>query len=299
MNTLQTFKQWVKTQNHPLARAIRLSHQRSRHFEIPALRCLYLPLRLLHASVNQLWSTLTRVLYWTPMFKTRLSRSTDYPGDRLNLFCGMPQVLGALNVKVGSDCRISGQTTFSGRWSSRETPLLQIGNNVGISWQTTIAVGSKVILKDNVRMGGRVFLAGYPGHPIDPVQRAKGLPDKDDQVGDIILEEDVWLGSGVTVTRGVTIGRGTIVAAGSIVTHDLPSYVIAAGYPAKVVRKLDHYNFERVTGFYAHSNKQSGHNSSVTDTQAPSDKDCHDITENAQFESESSSPSSVSRRKLH
>lgn len=256
MNTLQKFKQWVKTQDHPIARVIRISHQRCRHFEVPALHLIYWPLRLIHALVNQTWSTLTRVLYWTPMFKTRLAVSKKYPAQRLNLFCGMPQILGALEVKVGSDCRISGQTTFSGRWSSRETPLLRIGNNVGISWQTTIAVGTKVILKDNVRMGGRVFLAGYPGHPIDPVDRAKGLPDKDDQVGDIVLEEDVWLGSGVTVTRGVTIGRGTIVAAGSIVTRDLPSYVIAAGYPAKVVKQLDPSSFEKVTGFYAHLDKQ-------------------------------------------
>lgn len=238
MNTLQTLKQWVKTQNHPLAHAIKSSHRAAQQFEIPALAPVYYPLRLMHGSINHLLSSFTRVLYWTPMFKTRLRNSPSGIAIRLNLFGGMPQVLGCLDIEVGCDCRISGQTTFSGRWSSRETPQLLIGNNVGISWQTTIAVGSKVILKDNVRMGGRVFLAGYPGHPMDPVARAKGLPDSDDQVGDIVLEEDVWLGSGVTVMKGVTIGRGTIVAAGSVVTHDLPHGVVAAGIPAKVVRHL-------------------------------------------------------------
>ena len=253
MNTLLKLKKWVKTQNHPLARFIKQIHKAVYTFEIPAFTVVYLPLRLLHGGLNQLISNLTRVLYWTPMFKTLLRNSADHCAKRLNLFGGMPQVLGSLVIKLGNDCRISGQTTFSGRWSSIETPQLIIGNNVGISWQTTIAVGTKVILKDNVRMGGRVFLAGSPGHPVDPVARAKGLPDMDDQVGDIILEEDVWLGSGVTVMRGVTIGRGTIVATGSIVTSDLPCNVIAAGCPAKVIRKLAVKRPEPVANFHSHA----------------------------------------------
>lgn len=242
MNKLQRIKQWVKTQNHPVARLIKYSYKLFCEFEIPVFVPLYLPLRLIHGVINQLLSTFTRVFYWTPMFKTRLLSSPSGHAKRLYLFGGMPQVLGALNIEVGSQCRISGQTTFSGRWSSKITPVLQVGNNVGISWQTTIAVGTKVILEDNVRMGGRVFLAGYPGHPEDPSARAKGLPDNDDQVGDIILKKDVWLGSGVTVMRGVTIGQGTIVAAGSIVTHDLPQFIVAAGVPAKAIRDIKREN---------------------------------------------------------
>ena len=255
MNTLIKFKKWVKTQDHPLALRIKQIHKAIYAFEIPAFTFVYLPLRLLHGGLNQLISNLTRVLYWTPMFKTRLNNRSSCSAKRLNLFGGMPQVLGSLDIEVGSDCRISGQTTFSGRWSSCETPQLIIGNNVGISWQTTIAVGTKVVLKDNVRMGGRVFLAGYPGHPLDPTARAKGLPDSDDQVGDIILEEDVWLGSGVTVMRGVTIGHGTIVATGSIVTRSLPSNVIAAGNPAKVLRQFDSKRAEQIADLHVHAER--------------------------------------------
>ena len=87
-------------------------------------------------------------------------------------------------------------------------------------------------------MGGRNFLAGYPGHPIDAADRAAGLPDCDSQVGDIILEKDVWLGTGVMVMAGVTIGEGSIIAAGSIVTKSIPSGVLAAGCPARVVKRI-------------------------------------------------------------
>lgn len=218
MNTLQQFKKWVKTADHPLAKAVKGTHDQLHHFEIPAVTVVYKPLRVLHQCVTQALSSMVRVAYWTPMFKTRLNGGCK----RLYLYGGMPLVQGSLDIVMGDNCRLSGQTTFSGRWSGNSTPQLIIGNNVGIAWQTTIAVGTKVIIGDNVRIAGRGFLAGYPGHPVDPEARAKGLPDTDDQVGDIILEKDVWLGSGVTVMKGVTIGEGTIVAAGSVVTHDLP-----------------------------------------------------------------------------
>ncbi|WP_415905340.1 acyltransferase [Neptuniibacter sp. QD48_55] len=234
MNKLQGLKQWVKTGNHPLARTLKACHYTLHNFEIPAVNLVFKPIRMGHTLCTGFISGLARVFYWTPMFKTRLSQA----GRQLYLYGGMPLVQGSLNISMGDRCRISGQTTFSGRWSGKETPQLIIGNNVGIAWQTTIAVGTKVVLEDNVRIAGRGFLAGYPGHPVDPEARAKGLPDTEDQIGDIILRKNVWLGSGVTVMKGVTIGEGTIVAAGSVVIQDLPPFVIAAGVPAKVIKPL-------------------------------------------------------------
>ena len=93
-------------------------------------------------------------------------------------------------------------------------------------------------------MAGDCYLAGYPGHPVNAKLRALGKPDEEAQVGDITLEDDVWLATGVKVMSGVTIGRGTIVAAGSVVTKDLPSFVLAAGVPAKVVKKIEDESHE-------------------------------------------------------
>jgi acetyltransferase-like isoleucine patch superfamily enzyme len=54
--------------------------------------------------------------------------------------------------------------------------------------------------------------------------------------GDIVVEDDVWLGVNVCVMDGVTIGRGAIVGAGAVVTQDIPPYAIASGIPARVIR---------------------------------------------------------------
>lgn len=90
-----------------------------------------------------------------------------------------------------------------------------------------------------IAIGNRVLIAPQAGlytagHPLDPEIRASGL-----EFGrPITLEDDVWLGGHVTVCPGVTIGSGSVVAAGSVVTRDIPSGVIAAGNPCKVLRPL-------------------------------------------------------------
>lgn len=55
--------------------------------------------------------------------------------------------------------------------------------------------------------------------------------------GDIIVEDDVWIGYGATILSGVTLARGTIVAAGSVVVKSTEPYSIIGGNPAKLIKK--------------------------------------------------------------
>ena len=54
--------------------------------------------------------------------------------------------------------------------------------------------------------------------------------------GDIIIEDDVWIGARSIILSGVTIGQGAVIGAGSIVTKNIPPYTVAAGVPARVLK---------------------------------------------------------------
>ncbi len=232
--SLNQTKQWLKTSEHPVAQVVFSQLKKVINFELPTPKFLFRPIYFLYRFATTVLGSFTRIVIWTPLLKGRLQKV----GKNLNLYGGLPYISGPVQITMGDNCRVSGQSTFTGRSCAKTAPSLNIGSNIDIGWMTTIAVGSTVTLGDNVRIAGRALLAGYPGHPLDAQARAAGLPETDDQVGDITIEDDVWLATGVSVMAGVTIGQGTIVAAGSVVTNDLPAMVLAGGIPAKVIRSL-------------------------------------------------------------
>jgi acetyltransferase-like isoleucine patch superfamily enzyme len=234
MSAVESLRRWAKSGRSPAAVLVYSAARRLRGWSMPVIPGVHRVLYAVHKAATGTVSTLSRVVWYTPLFKSRLEG--DAPG--LFLYGGLPLILGRVQISMGRGCRVSGQTTIAGRAAGDLTPRLVVGSNVDIGWQTTVAVGRTVRLGDNVRIAGRAFLAGYPGHPLDPEDRAAGLPDTEDQVGDIVLEDGVWLATGVTVSAGVRIGRGAVVAAGSVVTSDIPPGVLAAGVPARVIRPL-------------------------------------------------------------
>ena len=58
--------------------------------------------------------------------------------------------------------------------------------------------------------------------------------------GDIIIDDDVWIGENAIILSGVHIGQGAVVAAGAVVTKDVPPYAVVGGVPAKIIK----YRFE-------------------------------------------------------
>jgi len=227
-------KQWAKTSDSLFAQLIKTLWFKIKTIEMPNIPFVFKLLYLTHIVLKQTISDVLRIIYYTPLFKSRLKNNPK----QLYLYGGLPVVIGSLDIVMGDKVRLAAMTTISGRAVGQHIPQLIIGDNVGIGWRTSISVGKTISIGNNVRIAGDCLLAGYPGHPFNAKLRALGRPEEDSQVGDIVLEDDVWLATGVKVMPNVTIGRGTIVAAGSVVTKDLPSFVLAAGVPARVIKSI-------------------------------------------------------------
>jgi len=114
--------------------------------------------------------------------------------------------------------------------------VLEIGEGCGFSG-TTIGCASRVTLGRRVMCGANVTISDTDWHPIDWRERAAGVTATT-PIAPVSIDDDAWIGMGALVLKGVSIGARTIVGAGSIVSRPLPADVIAAGAPAKVIRKL-------------------------------------------------------------
>ena len=54
----------------------------------------------------------------------------------------------------------------------------------------------------------------------------------------IVIEDDVWIGSGAVITDGVRVGKGAVVAAGAVVTKDVAPHTVVGGVPARVLKEI-------------------------------------------------------------
>lgn len=101
-------------------------------------------------------------------------------------------------------------------------------NNVSVVARTSITIGEDCLIGDCVRIVDADF------HEIQPAFRHK----KSGDVAAVVIGQNVWLGSGVTILKGVKIGNNSVIAAGSLVCSDIAENVIAGGVPAKMIRTL-------------------------------------------------------------
>ncbi|MDO4970970.1 MAG: sugar O-acetyltransferase [Bacteroidales bacterium] len=110
---------------------------------------------------------------------------------------------------------------------------IEVGENFFSNANMVILDEAKVTFGDNVFIGPNCSFY-TAGHPLDVEQRNAGL----EYSWPIKVGNNVWFGGGVTVVPGVTIGDDVVIGAGSVVTHDIPSGVLAAGNPAKIIKNL-------------------------------------------------------------
>lgn len=113
-----------------------------------------------------------------------------------------------------------------------------------ISWKDNIDVTLEMGAYCSIANGVKVFLGGehrldwvttYPFNVLwESARHVKGHPKSK---GNVVIGNDVWIGTDAIIMSGVTIGDGAVIGARSLVTRNVSPYAIVAGNPAKEIRK--------------------------------------------------------------
>ena len=112
------------------------------------------------------------------------------------------------------------------------TPALTLGDRSGVG--VNCEVYGPVTIGNDVMMGPEVviYTSGHRFDRTDITMMEQGGTEPEP----VTIGNDVWIGRRVMIMPGVTIGDGCVIGAGAVVTKDIPSYSVAAGVPAKVIR---------------------------------------------------------------
>lgn len=132
--------------------------------------------------------------------------------------------------QLGDGAAISPNATFS------NCERIKIGKGLHLGARCTLWAGpgsGRILIGDDVLFGPEVLVtaANYrfnDGHPVT---------DQAMDEADVVIGNDVWLGTRAIVLPGARIGDGAIIGAGALVRGEIPAMAIAVGVPAKVVAK--------------------------------------------------------------
>ena len=148
-------------------------------------------------------------------------------------------------ISIGENTVVNGAMLYVFPYSGKITigDYCYIGQNSKIWSAASVKIGNRVMVSHNVN------IHDTNAHPVDHRDRHKdnlkklsGGSSNRNEFGVISepveIQDDAWIGFGSTLLKGVKIGRASIVGSGSVVTEDIPDFVLVAGNPAKIVKKI-------------------------------------------------------------
>jgi acetyltransferase-like isoleucine patch superfamily enzyme len=114
---------------------------------------------------------------------------------------------------------------------------VRIGSGTFLNIATMVAAHDLVEIGDHVMFANSCFVTDA-NHRFDDLEKPvpwQGFATK----GPTRVGDNVWCGAHVVITSGVTVGERCVIGANSVVTEDLPPYSIAAGAPARVIKRVE------------------------------------------------------------
>lgn len=142
------------------------------------------------------------------------------------------QLLKQMFAEIGENCYI--EPPFHANFGGKH---VHFGKNIYANFNLTMVDDGHIYVGDYTMFAPSVIVA-TAGHPILPELRETvyqyNMP--------VHIGKNCWIGAGAIILPGVTIGDQVVVGAGSVVTKDLPSNVVAVGYPCRVVREVSEHD---------------------------------------------------------
>lgn len=171
----------------------------------------------------------------TFLFRLRIAYNGGYAGTSI-IVLNQKYVKFGKGVRIKKYYRIECYPYFAGQ---KLNPQIKFHDGVIVGHNLTIFGGDTVDIGANTIFAGNVTLISE-NHGTDPILE---LPYHAQRLttGPIFIGEGCWLGQNVSVLPNVRIGKKCIIATNAVVTHDIPDYCLAAGVPAKILKK---YNFD-------------------------------------------------------
>lgn len=145
--------------------------------------------------------------------------------------------IGSENFIFGNNFSIRDYSIIDSFGSiKKESGVLNIGNNVGISENCFFAIRGNLIIGDDVIIGPgvKIFTENHSFELNETKFRCQNEIRKD-----VIIGNNVWIGSNVTILPGVKIEDNVVIAASSVVNIDLLSGSLYGGVPAKLLKKIN------------------------------------------------------------
>jgi len=150
---------------------------------------------------------------------------------RLPRVYGRPRIYNRGEIRIGDRLQLMSQTVPS-ELAAHPGGRIEIGDRVFINYGASISAHLLVRIGDRCQIGSYANFMDNDYHQVEDRSRPGDSAP-------IVLEPNVWLGVRVVVLKGVTIGENAVVGAGSVVTRDIPPNCLAAGVPARVVRRFE------------------------------------------------------------
>lgn len=158
-----------------------------------------------------------RILTWKVIHDIHIGEGTDFKDmDYINTLDGP--------IVIGKRCQINAFALIG---------PVEIGDHVLINHMSDVAgSAAKVVIGNNVLIAPRVSIMAcmHNHHDKQQLIRLQGV-----YAADVVIGDDVWIGTGSIIMPGVTIGMGAVIGANSVVTGNIPEYSIAVGAPARVI----------------------------------------------------------------